>query len=128
MNGSVEGGQQGFTGSGHRKTSGKNGVAVYTGGPDELFGSGKYAVRSSLKMASSPSIRSLHDHSGRTVTNDSLVPIPLMPSAAHGAVYRGKRWRRDEAPCFASAESGPRYERGALNWGEMGAGLFLENR
>src|SRR3546814_7086290 len=85
MNVSVEGGQQGFTGSGHRKTSGKNGVAVYTGGPDELFGSGKYAVRSSLKMASSPSIRSLHDHSGRTVTNDSLVPIPLMPSAAHGA-------------------------------------------
>src|SRR3546814_1674216 len=79
MNGSVEGGQQGFTGSGHRKTSGKNGVAVYTGGPDELFGSGKYAVRSSLKMASSPSIRSLRDHSGRTVTNDSLVPIPLMP-------------------------------------------------
>src|SRR3546814_6827388 len=54
MNVSVEGGQQGFTGSGHRKTSGKNGVAVYTGGPDELFGSGKYAVRSSLKMASSP--------------------------------------------------------------------------
>src|SRR3546814_16672372 len=73
MNVSVEGGQQGFTGSGHRKTSGKNGVAVYTGGPDELFGSGKYAVRSSLKMASSPSIRSLHDHSGLTVTNESQI-------------------------------------------------------
>src|SRR3546814_1032826 len=61
------------------------------------------------------------DHSGRTVTNDSLVPIPLMPSAAHGAVYRGTRWRRDEAPCFAAAESAPRYDRCAIIRGERGA-------
>src|SRR3546814_14564409 len=45
MNVSVEGGQQGFTGSGHRKTSGKNGVAVYTGGRSEESRDGKECVR-----------------------------------------------------------------------------------
>src|SRR3546814_14805659 len=68
------------------------------------------------------------DHSGRTVTNDSLVPTPFMPSAAHGAVYRGTRWRRDEAPCFAAAESAPRYDRCAIIRGERGAGHLMEIR
>src|SRR3546814_12772120 len=51
-----------------------------------------------------------------------------MPSAAHGAVYRGTRWRRDEAPCFAAAESAPRYDRCAITRGERGAGHFMEIR
>src|SRR3546814_12250766 len=53
MNVSVEGGQQGVTGTGRRTTSGKKGEAAYTGGPDDSFSTGKNTVTSLRKAARS---------------------------------------------------------------------------